>query len=102
MRIVGRDLPIEREVWSRAQAKEVFGEIGENYKVQIINDLISEDEEISIYRQGEWLDVCRGPHLPSTAAAQGVQARAAVSGAATQIMKCCSALRHCVARQKGA
>ena len=57
--IVGRDLPIEREVWSRAQAKEVFGEIGEDYKVQIINDLISEDQEISIYRQGEWFDVCR-------------------------------------------
>ena len=64
--IVGRDLPIEREVWSRAQAKEVFGEIGEDYKVQIIDNLISEAEEISIYRQGEWFDVCRGPHLPST------------------------------------
>ena len=64
--IVGRDLPIEREVLTRAQAKEVFGKIGEDYKVQIINDLISEDAEISIYRQGEWFDVCRGPHLPST------------------------------------
>ena len=48
-------------------SKEVFGEIGEDYKVQIIDNLISEAEEISIYRQGEWFDVCRGPHLPATA-----------------------------------
>ena len=64
--IVGRDLPIEREVWDREQAKATFGEIGEKYKVEIIEEIISEGEEVSVYRQGDWFDVCRGPHLPST------------------------------------
>lgn len=64
--IVGRDLPIEREVWDRDQAKKTFGDIGEAYKVEIIEDIIPEGEEVSVYRQGEWFDVCRGPHLPST------------------------------------
>lgn len=64
--IVGRDLPIEREVWDRDEAKKTFAGIGEDYKVQIIEDIIPEGEEVSVYRQGEWFDVCRGPHLPST------------------------------------
>ncbi|MEM1401871.1 MAG: threonine--tRNA ligase [Pseudomonadota bacterium] len=63
--IVGRDLPIEREVWNREEAKRLFGDIGEAYKVEIIDD-IPEGEEVSVYRQDEWFDVCRGPHLPST------------------------------------
>ena len=64
--IVKRDLPIEREVMDRNEAVKVFGGIGEDYKVQIIEDIIPEGEEVSVYRQGEWFDVCRGPHLPST------------------------------------
>jgi threonyl-tRNA synthetase len=64
--IVKRDLPIEREVLDREEARRVFGELGEKYKVEIIEDIIPEGEEVSIYRQGEWFDVCRGPHLPST------------------------------------
>ncbi|MEZ5541018.1 MAG: threonine--tRNA ligase [Pseudomonadota bacterium] len=64
--IVKRDLPIVREVWDRAEAMQVFGEIGETYKVEIIDDIIPEGEEVSVYRQGDWFDVCRGPHLPST------------------------------------
>jgi threonyl-tRNA synthetase len=63
--IVGRDLPIEREVLSREDAIKAFKELGEDYKVEIIQ-AIPEGEEISIYRQGDWFDVCRGPHLPST------------------------------------
>ncbi len=63
--IVDRGEPIAREVWSRDQAIEYFKSIGEHYKAQIIAD-IPENEEISIYRQGEWLDLCTGPHLPST------------------------------------
>jgi threonyl-tRNA synthetase len=63
--IVKRDLPIRREVWSREEAIRVFTEIGENYKVEII-EAIPEGEPVSVYRQGEWFDVCRGPHLPST------------------------------------
>ena len=65
--IVKRDLAIEREVLDREEAKRVFDELGESYKVEIIDDIIPEGEEVSIYRQGEWFDVCRGPHLPSTA-----------------------------------
>jgi len=64
--IVGRDLPIRREVWGREQATETFAGIGESYKVEIIEDIIPEGEEVSVYRQGDWFDVCRGPHLPST------------------------------------
>ncbi len=64
--IVKRDLPIEREVIDRAEAIKLFGELGEEYKVEIIEDIIPEGEEVTIYRQGEWFDVCRGPHLPST------------------------------------
>ncbi len=64
--IVKRDLPIERSVISREAAIKTFSEMGEHYKVQIIEENIPEGEEISLYRQGDWFDVCRGPHLPST------------------------------------
>ena len=64
--IVQRDLPIVREVMTREQARETFAAIGEKYKVEIIEDIIKPGEELSIYRQGDWFDVCRGPHLPST------------------------------------
>jgi threonyl-tRNA synthetase len=63
--IVARDEPIEREVWQRDQAVEFFAGIGEHYKAEIIG-AIPEDEPISLYRQGEFIDLCRGPHLPST------------------------------------
>ena len=64
--IVKRDLPIVREVIDRDEAIKVFTNIGEAYKVEIIRDIIPEGEEVSIYRQGDWFDVCRGPHMPST------------------------------------
>ena len=63
--IVDRDEPISREVWDRDAAIAWFKDKGEHYKAEIIADLPA-DEEISIYRQGDWLDLCRGPHLPST------------------------------------
>jgi len=63
--IVDRNSPFVREVWSRHDAIRHFLEIGEKYKAQIIEDL-PEGEPIGIYRQGDWLDLCRGPHLPST------------------------------------
>ena len=63
--IVDRDEPIRREVWARDEAIRHFESIGEKYKAEIIRDL-PEDEEISVYRQGQWKDLCRGPHLPST------------------------------------
>ncbi len=64
--IVKRDLTLVREVWDRDEAMGLFAGIGESYKVEIIRDLIQEGDEVSIYRQGDWFDVCRGPHLPST------------------------------------
>ena len=63
--IIDSNKPFEREVWSRKDAIKYFKNIGELYKVEIIEDL-PDDEVITIYRQGEWLDLCRGPHLPST------------------------------------
>ena len=63
--IIDRDTPFVREVWDRDDAIRHFEDIGEKYKAQIIQDLPA-DQDISIYRQGDWLDLCRGPHLPST------------------------------------
>ncbi|HTP85212.1 MAG TPA: threonine--tRNA ligase [Alphaproteobacteria bacterium] len=63
--IVDRNLPIKREVWTRDDAVRFFDKAGEKYKAEWVRE-IPADEEISIYRQGEWLDLCAGPHLPST------------------------------------
>ena len=63
--IVARGDAFARETWPRAEAIAFFEARGEAYKAEIIRDL-PEDEEISIYRQGAWLDLCLGPHLPST------------------------------------
>jgi threonyl-tRNA synthetase len=63
--IVDRNEPIEREVWNRDDAVEFFRGIGEEYKAEIIASIPSA-EDITLYRQGEFIDLCRGPHLPST------------------------------------
>jgi threonyl-tRNA synthetase len=63
--IVDRDEAIEREVWDRSEAIDFFRESGEIYKAEIIGG-IPEGESITLYRQGEFIDLCRGPHLPST------------------------------------
>ena len=63
--LVKEDISIQREVWERDVAIDFFEEQGETYKAQIIRDL-PEDEVISLYRQGDFIDLCRGPHLPST------------------------------------
>jgi len=63
--IVDRDEKILREVWDRDEAIAHFESIGEKYKAQIIRD-IPGAEPITVYRQGAWKDLCRGPHLPST------------------------------------
>ncbi|MET4697773.1 threonyl-tRNA synthetase [Constrictibacter sp. MBR-5] len=62
--IVDRDKPLVREVWSRDDAIRHFADAGEKYKVELIETL-PPGEDISIYRQGDWLDLCRGPHSPS-------------------------------------
>ena len=63
--IVKRNETIEREVWDRDEAITHFKNIGEDYKAEIISDLPA-DEVITLYRQGKFMDLCRGPHLPST------------------------------------
>lgn len=63
--IVARDEAIERQVWSRDKAIGYFKSIGEHYKAEIIEDL-PEAEPISVYSQGDFIDLCLGPHLPST------------------------------------
>lgn len=63
--IVKRDEKIERHVWERDQAVQHFKSIGEEYKAEIIADLPA-DETLTVYQQGEFIDLCRGPHLPST------------------------------------
>ncbi|MDA8754076.1 threonine--tRNA ligase [Luminiphilus sp.] len=63
--LVASDLPVTRRVTSREDAVALFKGMGEHYKVEIIEDLPA-DEEISLYQQGDWMDLCRGPHVPST------------------------------------
>jgi threonyl-tRNA synthetase len=63
--IIARDKPFTKEVWSRDEAKRVFRDKGELFKVELV-DAIPEDQELKIYKQGEWFDLCRGPHMTST------------------------------------
>jgi threonyl-tRNA synthetase len=63
--IIARDKPFTKEVWSREQANRAFGDMGEQFKVELV-DAIPADQEIKIYRQGDWFDLCRGPHMTST------------------------------------
>jgi threonyl-tRNA synthetase len=64
-KIVERGAPFTREVWDRDEAIKFFKNKGENYKAELIQDL-PVTEEIKIYKQGEWTDLCRGPHMPTT------------------------------------
>jgi len=63
--IIARDRPFTKEIWSRDQAKAWFRDKGELFKVELV-DAIPEDQTIRIYKQGDWLDLCRGPHMTST------------------------------------
>ena len=63
--IVQRNLPFTKEVWSRDDAKRVFADKGEMFKVELV-DAIPADQQIKIYKQGGWFDLCRGPHMVST------------------------------------
>ncbi|MEQ8750548.1 MAG: threonine--tRNA ligase [Amphiplicatus sp.] len=63
--IVDKDLPTRKEIWPRVEAIEHFKSIGETYKAEIISDL-PDSEQIKVYFHGDWHDLCRGPHLPST------------------------------------
>ncbi|WP_417415721.1 threonine--tRNA ligase [Hoeflea sp.] len=63
--IIARNKPFTKEVWSRDEARRVFEDKGEAYKVELI-DAISTDQDLKIYKQGDWFDLCRGPHMAST------------------------------------
>jgi threonyl-tRNA synthetase len=63
--IIARDRPFTKEVWSRDEAKRVFRDKGERFKVELV-DAIPEDQSLKIYKQGDWFDLCRGPHMTST------------------------------------
>ena len=63
--IIQRNAAFTKEVWTRDEAKVYFRDKGEDYKVELI-DAIPEGDDIRIYKQGDWLDLCRGPHMPST------------------------------------
>ncbi len=63
--LVKQDIPVERSVMSRDEAIRYFRDLGENYKAEIIES-IPEDQDLTLYRQGEFTDLCRGPHVPST------------------------------------
>ncbi len=60
-----KDFPVQREVWPRDKAVEYFKSIGEHYKAEIIAS-IPADQDVSLYREGDFIDLCRGPHVPST------------------------------------
>ncbi|MBL8566836.1 MAG: threonine--tRNA ligase [Hyphomicrobiaceae bacterium] len=65
--IIARNAPFTKEVWSREEAKRYFKDKGELFKVELV-DAIPADQDIKIYKQGAWLDLCRGPHMTSTGA----------------------------------
>lgn len=69
--IVSRKLPLVKEVWPAQKAIEFFKALGEHFKVEIIQDL--KTSEVSIYKQGEWLDLCRGPHVQNTSQIKAVK-----------------------------
>jgi threonyl-tRNA synthetase len=63
--LIALDRPFSKEVWPREKAKQTFRDMGEMFKVELV-DAIPADQQIKIYRQGEWFDLCRGPHMTST------------------------------------
>jgi threonyl-tRNA synthetase len=66
-KVIAADLPLERSEVSRSEAKKLFTELGEDFKVEHIDD-IPEGEVVTLYRHGDWVDLCKGPHVPSTGA----------------------------------
>jgi threonyl-tRNA synthetase len=78
--IIARDQPFTKEIWTREQAKQVFRDNGEMFKVELV-DAIPADQTIKIYRQGDWFDLCRGPHMTSTGKIGGAFRLMKVAGA---------------------
>ncbi len=63
--IIAKNAPFTKEFWSREKAKQFFRDKGEKFKIELV-DAIPAGEDLKIYKQGEWLDLCRGPHMTST------------------------------------
>ncbi|MGA8901945.1 threonine--tRNA ligase [Bradyrhizobium sp.] len=78
--IIARDKPFTKEVWDREKTKQVFRNKGENFKVELV-DAIPGNEPIKIYFQGDWFDLCRGPHMTSTGKIGGAFKLMKVAGA---------------------
>jgi threonyl-tRNA synthetase len=78
--IIGKDKPFVKEIWTRDRAKSWFEAHGEAFKVELV-DSIPGDEDLKIYRQGDWLDLCRGPHMTSTGKVGGAFKLMKVAGA---------------------
>jgi threonyl-tRNA synthetase len=78
--IIARDRPFTKEVWTREKAREVFRDKGETFKVQLV-DAIPEGQDLKIYFQGDWFDLCRGPHMTSTGKIGGAFKLMKVAGA---------------------
>src|SRR3954462_3643826 len=78
--IVARDKPFTKDVWSREQAKQTFAGMGERFKVELI-DAIPKDQQIKIYKQGAWFDLCRAPHMTTAGKVGGAGNLMKVAGA---------------------
>ena len=78
--IIARDKPFTKEVWTREKAKKTFRDMGEAFKVELI-DAIPADQQIRIYKQGDWFDLCRGPHMTSVGKVGGAFKLMKVAGA---------------------
>ncbi|MHA1549157.1 MAG: threonine--tRNA ligase, partial [Alphaproteobacteria bacterium] len=63
--IIQRNDRFTKEIWSREQARSVFADMGEQFKIELV-DAIPEDQQLRVYRQGDWFDMCRGPHMQAT------------------------------------
>jgi threonyl-tRNA synthetase len=70
--IIKKDIPIERIELTRDEARKLLEELGENFKLELLEE-IPEGEKISFYRQGDFMDLCRGPHLPSTGKVKAIK-----------------------------
>ena len=103
--IIARDKPFTKEMWSRDEAKRVFRDKGELFKVELV-DAIPADQQIKIYKQGDWFDLCRGPHMTSTGKVGGAFKLMKVAGAywrgRFQPRHAHPHLRHCFRQAGGA
>lgn len=102
--IVASDYPFVREEMPREKAVEIFRQKGEDYKVELINDLPADVSIVSIYRDGDYIDLCRGPHIPSTGKIKAFKllSVAGPTGGAMKKQDAAAHLRHRLCRPEAA